>query len=60
MFTALQDSFRWTNDVVGEVVTGMHTPAAKAKTSKNYVWRPAVDIRSARSMCELTMFGYNG
>ncbi|MCB1482393.1 MAG: hypothetical protein KDJ55_10560 [Rhodobiaceae bacterium] len=58
MFSALQDSFRWTNDVVSEVVTGVGNSSHAARRAKAYVWRPAVDIRDGSTVCTLTTFAY--
>ncbi|MFN0264486.1 hypothetical protein ACKTEK_11465 [Tepidamorphus sp. 3E244] len=58
MFTALQDSFRWTNDVVSEVVSGAAPAPATAPRPTRYVWRPAVDMRTGSTICSLTTFAY--
>ena len=58
MFSALQDSFRWTNDVVSEVVTGVGSSSHAARRTKAYVWRPAVDMRKGSTVCTLTTFAY--
>ncbi|MCC0015340.1 MAG: hypothetical protein H6878_03435 [Rhodobiaceae bacterium] len=59
MFTALQDSFRWTNDVTSEVIHGFGSTPRAVRRVKNFVWRPALEKSNGGALSTLTTFAYN-
>ena len=57
MFSAFQDSFRWINEIVAEVFSGLGRRRG-GKTAR-YFWRPSVDMRNGRTVCALMTFSAN-